>query len=313
MRKTNIFLWLLLLPLILGSCISEDLSNCPTGRYIRFQPKNKKHNLREMENTLDLLLYGKDNKLVERFHYTKEDFRPSDGAVFLPALDEGTYTTLALFNHDPSFYNVSDDDSYDVVYSELIENELTTSQTDLFVGIKPIIFEKSEEYISTVTMELGKQTNNVNLKVVFQDYIPPTDAKLSSHISGDNGKFHYFDYTCSLGYNITYHPLNNKESASGIETNFEFKTMGLCTDSDIKLIVEEEYPLTRSSMKRSVSINLVEELKKVKDEQGEFLYDTNEKLEYNDEYDVTLTLGPNFVVLGLTIDDWAIIGGGVEV
>lgn len=292
------------------------MSKCPSGRYIIFQAINPKHNLNTMGKTLDLLFYGEDNRLVERFHYTKEregDFR-SDGAVFVPTLPEGTYTTLALFNHDPACYGIFDEERYDEIYSKVSADTVKTPPADLFVGTKPISFNKGEEHITLITMRMAKHTNNVNLKIVFQDYTPPTGATLSSYIYGDNGMFDYSDYACIKNNYRTYLSYNGKTSGSGFETNYKIKTMSLWLDSDIQLVVEEEIPWTRgATTKRSIKINLVEELKKVKNDKGELLYDTDEKLEYNDEYDITMTIGPNFIMLGLTIDDWAIIGGGVEV
>ena len=309
MKKANIFFWLLLLSLSVISCISEDYDNCPKGYYIRFYPQNQKHDLKQMINTVDLYLYGEDGSLHKEIHRTKEELRPADGAVFIPLLPAGEYKVLALINHDPSCYEISSYQKFEEVHTSLPEELIKTPPADLFVGIKPLEFKQNEKYAMTVPMKIAKQTNHINLKIVFQDYEQPADAILNSHIYGSNGKFEYSTYSCSNIYRKYIG--HKKDSSQDTNAAFQLTTMRLWAGADINLVVEEEYPSLGET--RSVKINLVEELMKVKDEKGELLYDTDEKLEFNDEYDITMTLDGNFVLLELTIDNWTANGGGVEV
>ena len=42
-------------------------------------------------------------------------------------------------------------------------------------------------------------------------------------------------------------------------------------------------------------------------------YATDDGLRYYDEYEISVKIGKSFVALEVTIDDWAVIQGGVEV
>ncbi|MDL2230277.1 FimB/Mfa2 family fimbrial subunit, partial [Alistipes sp. OttesenSCG-928-L06] len=176
-----------------------------------------------------------------------------------------------------------------------------------------VSLQPSGPLLHYVTANVTKHTNHINLKVRFEDYTPPAASRLNAYIEARNGEYHYVGHSCRDNTYKTYVPHQQGPTLDS-PTDFRMTTLRLWhgEQEDIRLYVRE----TRSAdpnQTRVVSLNLAEELAKVKNNVGEYLYNTNEKLEFHDEYDIILTLGPDFVVVGLTIANWSVIGGGVGV
>lgn len=325
MKKINdAFFWLLLFPLLFGSCVGEDYSNCITKTYIRFESKNPKHPLREITKSLELYLYGADNRLAHQFNFLPEDFSPSEVAVEIPEIPGGTYKIIGVINHE-SCYSIYNIENLDEVYTVLNNDTVDTPPADLFVGsgLLTIKQNKQENTIITTAVAMGKQTNHFKVNITFDGYTSPAGTSINSCICGYNGKFLYNDYICPDNeYKRVYLPHQSTGNTNGTEPiSYNFTTMRLWIGADLTLLVEEHLPslngTTRNTQTRKVELNIVDLLKEIEEVTelpGEkFPYNSDEKLEFHDVYNIDVTLGANFVVLGIKINDWTVIGGGVEV
>ena len=301
------YILLILLPLVAlcAGCTEEDYRNCPAGQYISFEPKNPKHNYRELVRTVDLLYYDASGTLAAEYNYTREQLRSGDYAAFVPAMEAGEYTLVAAVNLSDRF-EVNEKQTLDRIYTVLKGETVSDVPHDFFTAVDRITVTGGWT-MQEHTMMLIKHSNTIYLTVAFDGYTLPAGASLDAYIFGYNGMFRYADmYPAGMNtYGRNYTP----QTRDG--DRFTIGTMRLWTEADIELAVTQSDG-TRA-VTRTVALDLIEELMKVKDQAGNYLYDTTGKMEYQDEYEIVLTLGPDFVVLGLTINNWSVIGGGVEV
>lgn len=310
MNKKNILALAVTMVLLCAGCTREDYRNCPSGQYICFEAMNPKHDYKELVQTVDLLFYDRQGSLAAQYNYTRSELRDGDRAAFVPIMEPGEYTVVAMINH-ADCYSTTQKENYSTLNTQLVDQVLETAPEDFFTAIRNIDITGNYVDMKDQTMTLAKQNNHINLTVRLKDYALPAGGSIDSYITACNGQFHYSTYSCPGHSHRTYRPevLPVNDLAHG----FRITTMRLWRGMDISLVVDEYRGGTRAAAARSVTLDLVEELAKVKDDAGNFLYDTDDKLEYNDQYDIELTLGPDFVVVGLTINNWAIIDDGVEV
>lgn len=305
--KNKKYILLLLLPLLAlcAGCTEEDYRNCPAGQYISFEPKNPKHNYREVVQTADLYYYDSSGSLAAEHHYTRAQLRSGDYAAYVPRMDAGEYTLVAIINHSDKI-ELRDKATIRALYSEIRDDVVMSCPENFFAAVEQVTVPAGYA-IQEHTMKIAKHNNNINLTVRFENYTMPAAASLDAYLYGQNGTCSYYDMYPSS-------PLSCGRTFRGqpvAADRFLITTMRIWREADMKLTVTENRGTRADS--RSVTLDLIEELGKVKNSAGEYLYDTTEKLEYNDEYDIVLTLGPDFVVVGLTINNWSIIDDGVEV
>ena len=312
MNKKKILLFLLLPLLLPAGCTKEDNRNCPTGLYVSFEPNNPKHNYPELVAYVDLYFYNPDGNLMADFHYLRDDLRANDRAAFVPYIPSGDYRLVAVINgrQDYETYGV---EKYENLCTKLKEESITGKLMDFFTSEKQISIGRSGPVIPTEKMMLAKHNNNIRLKILYDKYTAPYNMVLKAFVEENGGLFHYSTYSCSTTLYKHYFPWNTLLGNDGLPLQFDISVFRLWIGSNVSLCLREVDNITGTVTGRSYTLNIIEKLIAVRNLSGDYLYDTDEKLEYNDEYEITITLGKDFVVLSLIIDDWQIIGGGVEV
>lgn len=315
MNITKIALSLLLPPLICAGCIKENNGECPSGLYVTFETRNPKHNYVEAAGNVDLYFYTPDGTLEAQYNYAKDDLRAFDGAAFVPDPPQGEFLLMAIVNNGADVNSVDTDD-YATIRSEFKSSLIEKRLTDYFSAEKRITVDRRDN--ATEMMVLDKYNNDIRLNVEYDGYVPPAGTGLEAYITCNNGVYQFNTRKCLDPCLVRYQPWAAViDSGTGIPKQFTISTMhiwqagsdkGKC---DVTIFLHETgLPMDTG---RTVAVNLTDELLKIRDPQtGELLYDTDAKLLFEDEYELSITLGSEFKILALTINDWAIIEGGVD-
>lgn len=316
--RNKIALFLLLPPLICTGCIGENNDDCPLGLYVTFETRNPKHSYVEAVRNVDLYFYDADGNLAASYDYTKDELRPSDGAAYVADPPRGEYLLLAVVNDGADVGSV-DVEKYSTIRSEFKNREIRTQLKDFFSAERQVTVSGGRR-ASSELMVLDKYNNDVRLHVEYdEEYTLPTGATLESYITCNNGVYEFRTRKCLNPCPVRYEAWR---IATNVETRlpsqFTISTMHIWQQSSDKGECDVTVFLHESGLPmdggRTVSVNLTQELLKIKDPiTGESLYDTDEKLLFEDEYDVTVTIGKEFNILALTINNWSIISGDVEI
>jgi hypothetical protein len=301
---------LLLLALMMTGCTKENYRNCPAGLYVSFQPDNPKHDYPELVTKVDLYFYCLEGNLKASFSYLRDELRPYDRAAFVPQITAGEYRLVAVVRNGMD-YETYEVDSYATLYTKLEQETVSEKLTDLFTSEKLVTVGRSGGNIQTENMMLAKHNNNIRLKIVYEGYMTPAGMSLEAFAEENSGIFLYSSYSSPAIRYVRYMPWNESAANNGLTQLFDISVFRLWIGSGATICIRETDTLTGTITGRSYTLNITEILTRVENLAGEYLYDTNEKLEYNDEYEITITLGPDFVVLAITVDNWNIIGGGV--
>jgi hypothetical protein len=312
MNTRKILSFLLLSLLLVAGCTKEDYRNCPAGLYVSFEPVNPKHNYPELVTKVVLYFYSPEGKLQASFNYSRDELRAYDRAAFVPQIPTGDYRLVAVINGEKDYetYGV---DRYEDLYTQLKQETVNEKLTDLFTSEKLITVGRSGRNIQTENKSLVKHNSNIRLKILYDGYAAPAGITLKAFAEESSGIFHYSTYSGPATRYVRYLPWAELSGSNGLPRQFDISVFRLWIGGDASICLQEIDATTQITTGRSYRFNIAEELIKVKNALGEYLYDTNEKLEYNDEYEITITLGEDFVVLSLTIDNWHLIGGGVGV
>jgi len=302
----------LLLPMLLAAgCVKEDNRNCPTGLYVTFEANNPKHDYPELVTGVALYFYGPDGELKANFHYSREELRSYDRAAYVPSIPAGNYKVVAVVNGEDD-YETYEVENYQTLWTKVRQDIVTNKLTDFFTSEKQITIGHRSG-VSTEKMMLAKHNNNIRLKILYEGYIASDNTVLEAFAKESSALFHYSTYSSFATHPVRYHPWNELLGHNGLPLQFDISVFRLWIGSDATICLRETEALTGTDTGRFYTLNITEALITVKNSADEFLYNTNEKLEYTDEYEVTITLGKDFVVLSLSINNWYIIGSGVDV
>ncbi|MCC8174207.1 MAG: FimB/Mfa2 family fimbrial subunit [Odoribacter sp.] len=185
---------------------------------------------------------------------------------------------------------------------------------DLYINFENKILEEHVIYLS-------KNTNTIKLTVEFEDeYGVDKLESYRSYLVGDNGEYNR-ENTLSTNYgwqNITYNTLTDNEMVSykyyessygdGNNVIVDYlKTMRMQTFLNLKLKIE----MVEDSEIYTEVIDIPKMLAKV-EKNGVRVYDTDEKLERYNYFEITVRINSNFVVVTLIIDSWYLVLGGVD-
>lgn len=302
-----------LFTLLMGSCINDDLSNCTVERYLHFETLNKKYNFKDIVEKVDLYIYDGD-ELINTKTYSRTDIQATDYKIPLygyPGKTKLHY--IALVNQSETCYHTINTEQKKDLLTEILPaqgDSVKNRLSNIFHGAKYIDFDYSTANTSD-TIYLKKNTNNINLFVSFDGYELPENNYLKSFISGSNGKYDY-ENTPITDTKYTYLPYNSKVNDKQYAYTSQFTTMRLWIGADTEIKLEKEdftgSPVITESVQK---LNITEVLAKIVDSNKEYLYNTNEKLEKEDEYNIFITLDGSFVIMDLTINNWFVIKGGV--
>jgi hypothetical protein len=316
MKKRNILITLLLLlPLLWTGCTSEDYRNCPIDEtraelYIAFQPINPVNVYPDVVQNVSLYFYDPATELLAyESHYTTDELRNDDKAAKVSEdVLPGTYKVVGVINCG-IYTETVDTDSYTTLRSRLMNHELNAKPVDFFAGEKEITIDPG---VSTEeTMAITKHNKDIHLNIVYDGYEGEEGVTFTSWIEGSNCCYEYAE-NCNTTHAM-YNPWEEAMNTEGLPTRFSYSTMRITTDSDLTLHLEE-IAATRGPV-RKYSFVLADLLGKLIDENNtdnEYLYDTDEELAFADEFEFTIKIGKDNVLIEVGVDLWDGIGSNIN-
>jgi len=297
--------------LILGSCINDDLSNCWYGRHLHFQTINNKYEFKSVVEKVDLYIYNKNGNLEEIKTYYKEELRSSDYKIYISDEHKKTeYEYIALVNQ-MDYYQTNNYEEMKTFVTEIIadnKNIVKNKLTDIFYGSKTIDFDN--KISDTDTIYLIKNTNNINLSVKYEEGVLQNEESLNTYINGTNGKYDVENKPTG-GVLYTYLPYSGETMQT--MSDYKFTTMRLWRGGDATVYIEKHPNENIENVTHRQFLNITETLASVTGTDGEKLYDTNEKLERYDEFDIEVFLDSNFAIAKIIIGDWEYIYNEEEI
>jgi len=305
-RKLPVLLFLLA---ACCGCIREDLSGCFNNLIISFEPINPKHNYPELVRTVALYFYDQDEELFFHRHYEREQLDGSDRAAVIADMPPGEYTVVAMINHS-SQHKTVDYESLSTLRSYLNEWWIEERLDDYFSGMQAITVPHDNRS-QQETMSIFKHNNDIRVQVIFEGYTVPEDFNLGCLLYGKDGMYHYKSHSATEDVEVVTLPYFVQYDTSGQPVTFYCSTMRLWRDLELSLLLAEydqEYNTGETFL-----LDIPKELGKITDSSGDYPYDTDEELEYHDQYNITITLGGGFIVLSIKINDWYLIGGNKDV
>ncbi|MDD6209846.1 MAG: FimB/Mfa2 family fimbrial subunit [Bacteroidales bacterium] len=293
-----------------GSCIKEDLSDYLSGHYICFDVIMPEYKYKDIVSQVDLYLYDENGNLVKKYVYLKSQLSGPYYMAYIPKQNIGNYTIVALINHT-SHYATARAEKRSTLRTSLIGNRIEYKQDDIYHACQNFVVRKTDPMLTYDTMRLSKNTNNINLTVEFEDYTLPENSTVETYIHGNNGTYDYNNKPQPDSYRI-YIPhtetiVGHTITSSGL---YLFRTMRIWMNSDLRIQLEERDK--NNNITAGQSLNIADELAKIT-VNGEHIYDSDEKLEYYDEFDFKLTIGPNLKIISLKINDWYAIKPDEEI
>lgn len=313
MNKKEYILILFSSLLLFGSCIEEDLDDCLRGKYICFKTNNPKYKYEEVVDKVNLYLYDEGENLVSEYSYSRQQLIDSDYKAYLPQHLNGNYLLVALVNHEDC-YSTTEVSQLSKLKTKLnAENDSVRSkQADLYHAYREVSFGDTY-HITSDTVSLSKNTNHINLEVELRDYPMPANATLCTHICGCNGIYNYNNKSLG-GAKLTYIPhtlVSENISGNKITLNNISTIMRLWIGDDLSICLEQHEP--GKSPVNLTNLMLTKEIASIaNDLTNEKLYDTNEKLELEDEFRIRVVLDGELSVVELRINNWYLIKEDVD-
>lgn len=284
--------------LFLGSCIKEDLSRCPQGKYIVFETINPKYPFGQIVSKVDLYLYDDRETLVGRYTYSREQLQADGLRARLPKQPDGNYFLVALVNHEDCFATTGAETRSTLRTGVKTEagDSVSFKLADIYHGCKDISFVSSTSE-SRDKVYLSKNTNNVNLTVELRDADNPqaTAALLSTAVTGTNGTYDSRNTPVGTG-KLTYLPHTTK----AVSALHDFRTMRMWIGDDLTVHAR------RTDNGQQQSLPLTGTLSGMEID-GYKPYDTDEKLELEDEFDIHVVFDGQMTIVALKINDWYLI------
>lgn len=315
LRQLAGILAFLTLPITLTCCYKETYDDCPSGRWIYFQSVMPKYNYSEIVENANLYLYDAQGQLINTYIYELSEVKANGGKLLLPFQDMGDYTLVAVINNSKDHYEVTSPEDISSGRLSILcdDNSIVDRMTcDIYHAYKTITFDRysiTREEIDV--LNLYKNTNDFTIEIQYTGNNAPTGV-VDMNISAVNGVYGY-DNKLVSDCMRHYKPYSYLEE----ESRYLIRTMRFQTDTEILLNLQlwtDDYeigipPNTRNNsnepeLLRSHCLNITEFLSGIKDSKGNYLYNTDEKLEQEDHFHIVITLKPNFDVSGITVNNW---------
>ncbi|MDR2911800.1 MAG: FimB/Mfa2 family fimbrial subunit [Alistipes sp.] len=330
-KKALILLLLLLSSAAWSGCTKEDYSNCPAGLYVTFAPENPKHNYARDVQNLELYFY-KDDALAGSIHYTRDELRAGDRAAYIPneAIAGGRYRMVAVVNSgEDSRTATRSTDSYERIHTAMVDEVVDYQPCNFFSGEAEITVPEVPDNITVteVPVSLYKHNNRIRINIYHdEDYTP--EGRIDARVEDISGK--YFHARTRAGFRpddfqrTVFKPWERLDGRDGSVLYLSTMHMWHSTspDGETRLCIDESGATRAGGSIRSFSLNMTELLRKVskvvlRDENGGETvllnpYDTDEKLRFHDEYEISIKLGKTTVAVRVGLDDWQTVGGGID-
>ncbi|MCD8102748.1 MAG: FimB/Mfa2 family fimbrial subunit [Alistipes sp.] len=305
-----------------ASCsVKEDMDDCPPPADERivlefecikiYDTGDREIVFNKVTEELELLFYDKQGDLIYDLRYTAAQLAGNGWGVYLEQqkVKAGNYTLLALVNYGNEHYTVTGKEKLETLLAGLKygpsraddENpgEINFPLTDTYYGRYNLALEYDSSDRAHKVM-LSKNTNMINLTVVCQDQDDYRSiTSFETRISGNNTLYDWKNSAVHANA-VSYVPYASSYNDEGRWYTDRNKTMRLWHTSDLKL----EIDVTADGYIHNQTQNIAQWL--VKDDR----YDTDEKLEHYDEFNIEITFAKGFVVISVMINGWYIIDIG---
>ncbi|MCD7970086.1 MAG: FimB/Mfa2 family fimbrial subunit [Alistipes sp.] len=254
----------------------------------------------KVTDQLELLFYDTDGKLAYDLKYTAARLEEYDWEVrlYTDLVKPGDYTLLTLVNYDNDHYTLTGKESLETLLAGLEHDssEIDFPLTDTYYGRYELELRYSL-FSNEHKVMLSKNTNLFNLTVTFRDEENYNNViSMESRITGNNTLYRWDNTAVDLPA-VRYIPFRSSYGDRDKTFNDFNKTMRIWHASDLKLEIElttthEVYKLTQDIPQWLAEIEK---------------YDTDEKLEHYDEFDIRITLGGGFVILAVQVNGWYVV------
>lgn len=307
--KYHIFIYFSLF-IFLNSCYKEDMSDCYDDDFnLSFSLIMNKYKFENIVDNLVLYQYDDKGELLEEYEFSRKQLESDDFIVKLPLPAKGIYTFVAIANINDTFHRVYSKDKRGDFLLRLITKEFSVTDKidDIYQGYKQIIIDDEEEVPRTENIELTKHTNNITVIVETTDSEPENNPEFSTTISGTNGVYNY-RYQPLPSEIITYIPHESVFKRNSLSLTDQYRIMRIWIDDDMKLGIFNKD--ADGNKKEISSIMLTAAIADMKDMQGNLLYNTDEKLEQEDEFEIHVLLKPDgetYAVAEIWVNGWMIV------
>lgn len=305
MKTNKIFIILSLVVLLFAnSCIREELDECPLiERHICFESAMHKYNFAEIIDQTTLYLYNSEKELVFSRIYTAEELVMNNYMASIPLQEADTYTLLASMNSGNDYQKAEALHLHDFSISLIPDkaDSITRKQTDIYHGFREIVFTENEQpkqICDKVT--LYKNTNHINITLVYDGYIIPEAHMLQAKLEANNGMYNHFNENTGNGNRI--YIAHNEESISN-GNYYNFTVMHIKSQLPVSLYLEEVN--ADGIVHAGLEKDLIKEITKI--------YQTDEDLDQEDIFDIKITLGDRMTIISLLVNGWYTIRDGVDI
>lgn len=297
--------------------MSDCVTDIPGGgeetetdsRVLYFKTIPEKYQFEEIVESVRLYVYDDDeNRYLKTFRdVTAEELLSSAYGVILSEWEElpdnNNYHIIGVLNLN-EHYEISGHEALDSYETRIVRDEnheISDDLNDIFIGY--IRLDPITKTVYEDTIYLEKLTNRIYLTVEFFDFELPAGTELISYITGSNSEYNYLNN--SLGYTtMTYKPHTYGAEHESM-FKFELTTGKLYLEDDLVLWIEMYDVLGRKVGEQS--INLTDRIAETQDDNGNYLYNTNQKLQEEDEFYLYLLIDGNFEIIEFNVNDWYLV------
>lgn len=304
MKLSGVFIRLsLFMLLFLSSCVREGLDECPQEeRYICFESVMDKYSFTDIVDHMTIYLYNAGNEKVFSRMYTVEDLKRNNYMATVPLQEDGTYTLLASMNSGNDYQRTEASELFDFNISLIPDYKDTVSrvQTDIYHGFRAITFTDPElQKRECDIVSLYKNTNHINIALMYEGYVVPEENLLYATIIADNGAYNYKNENLE-GSTRVYLPYRKEIGSDSYFYNFT--VMHVKSGNSIFFHLNElgENEIVKSSLTK----DLLKEIMKV--------YKTDEELDQEDVFDIKIILDKDMSIISLLVNGWYAIRDGVD-
>ncbi|MCD7906226.1 MAG: FimB/Mfa2 family fimbrial subunit [Clostridium sp.] len=304
---------ILCLTAALSGCIKEDLDDCYEV-YLAFECINPNYKFSETVQELELLFYNEAGELAYHLPYTRSVLSANGwkANITYDVTQPGKYTVVALVNyHTENPLSLTNKENKEKFLAEIkYDNErwVNYTVTDSYHGIYELQLNKNEGETMVHTIPLSKNTNTIQLTIEFEQEEDAKDLNFyRSYLVGENARVNW-NYTIPAHQPVYYKHEKTSYGNGEVTIQDYFKTMRIHTDGNLKLHME----FVEKGITYSQVVDIPRTLVRV-EKDGVLIYDTNEKLELYDYFEIKVKINGEFVITQLTVSDWNVVIGNEDV
>lgn len=307
------------------SCVKDNRDDCPPGvipgetieRLLHLRTIPDKYLFEDIVESLQLFLYEEEDDMLIALtrEFSAEELKETNYTIEWhnwTDLDHYNYHIIGVLNSndDYDFPNTGRLYDFETHINPTEEDIVKHEVRDLFIGY----FNPHDRVPEALhdTLYLEKLLNRIYITIEFDGFQLREGAELKTVISGNNSKYDYLNGKLTTGY-MNYHPYrdNSQETDRSIFT-FDIITGKLYINDDLKLSIQL-YDENGESEEIN-SFMLVEYIAKLTDNNGNYLYNTDIKLQQEDEFYIYLIINEEYQIIDMTINDWYSVppGPGID-